>query len=57
MIVRLVIGALLIAWGLYNANLFFRKQGNRTTSAVAALVLFLLGVGLVVQTLYFHFAR
>ena len=50
-IVRLGLGFLALLWGLYNANLYFRKEGNRFTSALAALILFGLGAYLLLDGL------
>ena len=48
-IVRIVLGILFILWVLYNANSYFRKEGNRFTIAIAALFALALGVYLLVD--------
>jgi len=46
-IAKIVIGILFVLWGIYNANSYFRKEGNRFTSALAALCGIAIGVYLI----------
>ena len=46
-IAKIAVGILFILWGLYNANSYFRKEGNRFTSALAALFGLVIGVYLI----------
>ena len=48
-IVKIVVGILFILWGIYNANSYFRKEGNRFTSALAALCGIAIGVYFIVD--------
>ena len=54
-IIKIVVGVLLVLWGVYNANSYFRKEGNRFTSAIAALFALALGVFLIVDELVMLF--